>query len=77
MYTNKVQIVGTIDGQPVDCTMEFASLDKAGVINLIKTYSSSQKGALTFTDIHGNILNFNFPRSRVVQLKVIDVIDAR
>lgn len=72
MRMNVVQIVGTIDGQPIDCTMEFANLDKAGTVEAIRTASGSQPAALTLTDIHGNILNLNFPRIRLAQLKVIE-----
>lgn len=77
MRTNKIQIVGNIDGQPIDTTLEFARTDKSTVIESIKaTSSSNPPKPLTFTDIHGNILSLNFPRIKTVELKVIEIIDA-
>ena len=73
MNTNKIQIVGDIDGQRVDTTLEFGKLDKSGVIEAIRSHSTE---ALTFTDIHGNILSLNFNRIKVANLKVIEIVDA-
>ena len=77
MNTNKIQIVGDIDGQRIDMTLEFGKLDKGGVIESIRSYSTANPPkALTFTDIHGNMLSLNFSRIKVANLKVIEIVDA-
>ena len=77
MKTNKIQFIGTVDGQMLDVTLEFARMDKAMVLKAIRACSCANPATpLTFTDIHGNILNINFNRSKVVQLSVIEIFDA-
>lgn len=77
MKTNKIQIVGDIDGQRIDTTLEFGKLDKSGVIEAIRSHSTANPPeALTFTDIHGNILSLNFFRIKAANLKVIEIVDA-
>lgn len=77
MNTNKIQIVGDIDGQRVDTTLEFGKLTKGDVIEAIKSHSTANPpAALTFTDIHGNMLSINFFRTKVANLKVIEIVDA-
>lgn len=77
MKTNKVQIVGYIDDHRIDTTLEFGKLTKGDVIEAIKSNSSANRqAALTFTDIHGNMLSLNFFRIKVANLKVIEIVDA-
>lgn len=77
MKTNKIQIVGDIDGQRIDTTLEFGKLDKSDVIEAIRSLSTANPpAALTFTDIRGNILSLNFNRIKAANLKVIEIVDA-
>lgn len=77
MRTNKIQFYGTVDGQQINVTMEFARMDKGQVLDLIKTCSGANPAKpLTLTDIHGNIFSINFNRVKVTELKVIEIVDA-
>lgn len=73
MKTNKIRLVGEIDGQPFNQDFEFANLDKAGVISQLR--NASDCGYVDFSDIHGRCFSMNHSRVKYFYLNVIEIID--